>query len=296
MKAISATTLSINPPSVITVPPPALFNLPKTDFKGLNTFFHQFDWIKSLDGLGVEEMLTVIVDTINHGISLFSPPHSNSTKTILLKHIQNLINYRGKVALTNDYEHLCKVSKVTAKKLARCNANVQNRLVHKPKDFYNYIKNRTKRKAPICTIESNGTVLTDNKDKAEALGDYYSTVWETPSNITSQVGSISNAPTSKLSFYTIEPTHVAQALQKVKPSLHPTSDGISGIILKKCANSLALPLSILFNHCLIYEQLPQCFGHSTIIPFPKQPSATLPKEHRPISITSNFCRTLPPWI
>jgi len=65
---------------------------------------------------------------------------------------------------------------------------------------------------------------------------------------------------------------VRKALMRVNTRKAAGPEGISGRVLKTCANQLAPVLSTIFNLSLAESVVPACFKWSTIVPVPKTAS------------------------
>ncbi|PIC41786.1 hypothetical protein B9Z55_009079 [Caenorhabditis nigoni] len=60
--------------------------------------------------------------------------------------------------------------------------------------------------------------------------------------------------------------------------------------MKKCATTLALPLSLIYSSSLESSQVPTSWKHAVVIPIPKKGSSSSPENYRPISLTDPFAR------
>ena len=83
---------------------------------------------------------------------------------------------------------------------------------------------------------------------------------------------------------------IEKELKKVKLSATPVPDGLPGVILKNCAENIALPLAALFNLFLKNGKVPSVFREGYVIPLPKKAPYSDPGNYRPITITSQVCR------
>jgi len=63
-------------------------------------------------------------------------------------------------------------------------------------------------------------------------------------------------------------------------------DGISGGVLKNCANQLASVFTKIFNLSLAESVVPACFMWFTIVPVPKSASPACLNDYQPVAITS----------
>ncbi|KAI5620514.1 gastrula zinc finger protein XlCGF28.1-like [Silurus asotus] len=66
----------------------------------------------------------------------------------------------------------------------------------------------------------------------------------------------------------------------------PGPDGITGRVLKACADQLAAVFTEIFNLSLEQAVVPSCFKQSTIVPVPKKPQPACLNDYRPVALTS----------
>lgn len=63
-------------------------------------------------------------------------------------------------------------------------------------------------------------------------------------------------------------------------------DGISGGVLKACADQLAPVFTEIFNLSLEQSKIPTCFKQSIIVPIPKKSQPSCLNDYRPVALTS----------
>ena len=101
---------------------------------------------------------------------------------------------------------------------------------------------------------------------------------------------------------------VRRALLRVNTRKAAGPDGLSGRVLKTCANQLAPVFTTIFNLSLANSTVPTCLKRSSIIPVPKTSSPACLNDYRPVALTSvvmkcferlikNYiCSSLPPTL
>ena len=62
--------------------------------------------------------------------------------------------------------------------------------------------------------------------------------------------------------------------------------GLSGRVLRACADQLAGVFTDIFNMSLIESVIPTCFKQTTIVPVPKNTKASCLNDYRPVALTS----------
>ena len=75
-------------------------------------------------------------------------------------------------------------------------------------------------------------------------------------------------------------------LKKLNPNKAPGPDGIHGKVLKNCAQSLAYPLSVLFNLSFSTGCIPPDWKLALVVPVHKKGNKSSVENYRPISLTS----------
>jgi hypothetical protein len=131
--------------------------------------------------------------------------------------------------------------------------------------------------------------LSDSQ-KADALLTYFKSVYN-PKTPTSTNFSNLDSNLCDIDFIKEKDTVLKKLLKCKNKNIHGP-DGIPGIILRKCAKSLARPLSILFDHIFQNCDIPEVFLISYVTPIPKIPNPTLLSHFRPIAGSSDIFKTL----
>ncbi|EFO89158.1 hypothetical protein CRE_17508 [Caenorhabditis remanei] len=97
-------------------------------------------------------------------------------------------------------------------------------------------------------------------------------------------------PKPKNVFVDLSPLSVFLAISKLHPKIGYSTDRINFYIIKKCANSISVPLSLLFTESLSARKFPDCWKTATVIPLHKKGSTLDPSNFRPISLTHPLAR------
>ncbi|GAA6111721.1 uncharacterized protein LOC107695764 [Tachysurus ichikawai] len=79
---------------------------------------------------------------------------------------------------------------------------------------------------------------------------------------------------------------VRRALKRVNVRKAAGPDGISGLILRSCADQLAGLFTSIFNESLATSVVPTSFKKSVIIPVPKNNKPSCLNDYRPVALTS----------
>ena len=130
--------------------------------------------------------------------------------------------------------------------------------------------------------DEDGNVISDNKDMAQVLNQYFTTVFTNEN--------MDNIPESRclcsdeniLKDVDVSYEAVLKKLEETDPEKAPGDDSIHPVILRKLAQQLAKPLSM----------IPQDWRLANVTPIFKKGSKKLASNYRPISLTSQVCKTM----
>jgi hypothetical protein len=85
---------------------------------------------------------------------------------------------------------------------------------------------------------------------------------------------------------------VKKKLQLLKPNKSPGPDCHHPYILKQVADSIAKPLSIIYNKSLTEGKLPTDWKKANVTPIFKKGEKNKPNNYRPVSLTSIICKVM----
>ena len=166
-----------------------------------------------------------------------------------------------------------------------------------PKYFYSYANRYSKTSNRIGPLmNENGENVYSNKEISELLRKQYDSVFSTPHQ-----NMIVNDPdtffpdnevnTPKLQDITFNEQDIINAINKLSESAASGPDGFPAILLKKCKFALAQPLYLIWRKILDNGNIPQILKEANILPIHKGGSRLIPKNYRPISLTSHLMKT-----
>ena len=93
------------------------------------------------------------------------------------------------------------------------------------------------------------------------------------------------AANSDIIILTVEEHEVRRVLRAVNPWKAAGPDGVSGRVLKDCADQLVGVFTKIFNQSLSQSTVPSCLKSSTIVPLPKKTNITTLNDYRPVALT-----------
>ncbi len=85
---------------------------------------------------------------------------------------------------------------------------------------------------------------------------------------------------------TVSEDEVRRVLKRVNVRKAAGHDGITGRVLRSCADQLAGLFTSIFNECLATSVVPTSFTKSVIIPVPKNNKPSCLNDYRPVALTS----------
>ena len=163
-----------------------------------------------------------------------------------------------------------------------------------PKAFWKYINSKRKTKTgigdlQIVDISGNSTTVSSNKDKAEELGKFFSSVFTVEQEQSSSSLPVKpcHSPIRELVF---NEQIILEKLNKLNISKSPGPDGIHPRVLFELRYELLEPLNILFESSYKLGKLPDEWklGHVTAVY--KKGNKGDPSNYRPISLASIICK------
>ena len=115
-----------------------------------------------------------------------------------------------------------------------------------PKKPYAYINSRQKVRTQINSLIVQNKTITDGKEIANALNNQFQSVFVDDSDKT-ELPEFTKRTNESISDISFSPEKVTAYLRKMKQDKSQGNDNIHPFIVQKCAESLASPLSIIFQ-------------------------------------------------
>ena len=155
--------------------------------------------------------------------------------------------------------------------------------------FWSWLKKMRKSDDGIPQLYYNNKVHSSNDEKAEALNQYFQSVFtkEATGNLQRIKTSLSGEQSPQLfDFITFSEEEVCDELCKIDVRKASGPDGVHGRLLKEAAPFIANSLAKLFAKSLATGCIPQDWKVANVTPVHKKGSRHLPGNYRPISLTS----------
>ena len=143
----------------------------------------------------------------------------------------------------------------------------------------------------IPPLNISGTIMCDDKEKANAFAQYFASQSQAPQV---QTTILQTHTEQRVTFQV--PTITVEEVQNILESLNISKangpDNISNRILKFHANALAPSLAALINHSLSLGKFPDAWKLANIIPLFKKGDKQNVKNYRPVSLLSNIGKVM----
>eukprot|EP00794_Sanderia_malayensis_P001826 gene1826-2050_t len=156
-----------------------------------------------------------------------------------------------------------------------------------PKAFFQYARGKLKTRTSIPDLQkSDGSAINGDKEKAEALNRFFSSVFTKE-----DLKDIPQFPIIVvLQDLKITAELVVPNVKTLKPNKSPGPDNLHSRVFIEVANEIAEPLDIIIQNSLEEGFLPQDWKDAIVSPIFKKGSRSIPGNYRPVSLTSVVCK------
>ena len=161
----------------------------------------------------------------------------------------------------------------------------------------NKIEMGISKRVAIPSLVQNGTILTDDEDKCEVLNNFLADQCRlnVPDHATFFINNEKSklvSPPITLDNIIVLVNDVLSITKSLNINKSSGSDLVGNTVLNKCSESLALPLSILFNNSLQNSHFPTAWKRADIYPIFKKDDPQNCANYRPISLLSPTSKLL----
>ena len=149
------------------------------------------------------------------------------------------------------------------------------------KKFWSHVKSVSNCSRIPESVSYNGSFRNNTQGQTELFNIFFSDQFSDPSNYDIPIN-FRNDPGHD---FCISHTDVRNLLKNLNSNKAQGPDGIHGMILKKCAISIAYPLSLIYNTSYNTGLIPDEWKLAYVVPVFKKGSKSLVENYRPISLT-----------
>ena len=221
------------------------------------------------------------------------PPWMNSYVKRLVNRKQTKWKRYAKNRTNDNFIRYKEAEKECKKGVSAAKRNFERKIAKSgnKRPFNAYVKSKTKSRTNVGPLKVNDALITDNKDMAKILNEYFTSVFSRE-----QPGEVPPADKlqaeSNLSNIVFTAEKVKKKLQALKPNSAPGPDKISPRFLKNNAEAMAPALAIIFNKSMEEGSVPCDWKLANVTPIFKKGKKGDPGNYRPVSLTSVPCRVM----
>ena len=213
----------------------------------------------------------------------------------LQKKIQRSTNHQTKENELNQIKEI-KNLKMSINMVRNLRETIAIAAIKKNSNFYKFLKNNSTVRAGIGPLQDEeGNLEPSNRKMSELLNEQYNSVFSTPDptmTIKYSKDSFGQPQGNTLSDINIIREDIIDAIKTISQNSSGGTDEFPAVLLKQCSKSIAHPLPLLYKASLKTGKLPIDLKRAIISPIYKGGSRNLPKNYRPVALTSDNKNTV----
>ena len=277
----------------------------ETNWTEIKSGLEQIDWTQTFDSKSVSEMLDLLCRKCEYLAESNAPEKSRrrhqtsriprhrrilmKKRTRLRKQLKPGMRPQRRKAVE---EKLYDIERKLQESYRNQEIFEENRAVANIKTnskfFYSYARKRAKTYVPVGPLaDPNGNLVSAPASMAKILSNQYQQAFSTPSANLMYTGPAQGNAVEDLDF---TPNDIIQAIDEVSMNSAPGSDRFPAVFLKNCKNQLAPPLYLIWRKSMDTGEIPTCLKNSIITPIHKGGSRKVPKNYRPVTLTSHLIK------
>ena len=161
-----------------------------------------------------------------------------------------------------------------------------------PKRYYRYVQSKSALRGSVGSLKNNDVVLTDSKEKANLLLDYFEKVHRSD-NLTQVDSSPLNIDVvPKMEEILVREPQVLELLESVNVNKSIGVDGIHPLLIRVLANVIAPAVTNLFRLSLLERKLPGDWMGASVTPIHKGGKKEDVGNYRPVSQTAILLKVM----
>lgn len=282
------------------------YNYHKANYDLINCELKKIDWEVVLGPQSVEQSVYSFYEIIYGLIRLHAPYARPRTARFPIWYSASLINtFRKKERAwirwkkfqnLSDYEQFSNHRRFFKTESVRCFkkyiASVENSISLNVKHFWSYISNRKGKGVVPANMYYKDTFSNSPNIICNLFSSFFNSVYE-PSNFDPhnwEPPHFSSDESTCLSNIYLSKDKINRALVTLDVTKGSGPDGLPPSFLKKTADSICIPLHIIFNKCLRHGTFPCAWKCAFITPVYKSGDRSNIENYRPISILSTLSK------
>ena len=274
-------------------------NFSKSNFQQISADLNLFDWDNIITSLSPQSFYDNFVDVLLSLIDIHVPFKSSKKNCngkqpkhirVLLK--EKLLLYKKFKVDRSLKEQLKLKEKEYEKAVNKWHDDLESNMCVNPssRKFYDFVNRKLKSHHSIPPMrDSENKIFVTDVEKADLFNTCFQKVF-TSDNCCPLNKELKTL--TKMDDFLITEKDIISAVLRMKDKISRTPEGIPMYFIKRVIKSIVKPLCFIFNSSLQSNVVPHQWKRAIVIPVYKKGSRNSPKNYRPISLTSSFCRIL----
>ena len=289
-----------------------------TKWNSLNFFSENIDWqiireklglikwTELLEGESCTATYNIVLNTIFDAVESLVPPKKPRHRSLIPRDRKILMRRRTKVrrkieeSFTESSKYNLKqelieierqiVSSHQAEALGEENLAV-SRIKSNSKYFYKYAKIKSILKTSVGPFIIDDELVEDPHRKASELLKQYNSVHSSQPYSLDIVDTILSRPgASGLDNVEFTEVDIMESIRSLSNTSAPGPDGVPPILLKECCVEISTALLLIWTKSLDEHKIPEDLKKGIVIPIYKGGDKSLPKNYRPVTLTSHIVK------
>ncbi len=273
----------------------------KIDYCAINNALFRINWFLLFGLCDVNGMWNIFINALKHIIFTYSTFMGSAQKRAKypahIRRLQRFKLYAWRNRHRDGLKNYKRMAKAVKSAIIRYSSKFEKKIIASKdsKKFFSYINKKICLKSPVHALsDANGIHISENLQMANILNDYFATVFNNKTSQNFDMHKSDNVTVGETRLMDIDfhPQLVFNALCKLKKSWSCGPDYVPSIVLKLLANSICLPLSLIFKKSFANACLPNIWLQAHVVPVFKKGSRLEPSNYRPISLTCICCKVM----
>lgn len=276
--------------------PRDMFLFKHAEYDMLNEIFLNINWYNEFSNLNLDNTVNKFYDIL-YGVIDEHVPRKTSRKDAypiwytneLIKLIKEKHKAHRKYKLfkSNLYYNDFSILRKSVKKLLKeCYdkyiQNIESQIPSNTKKFWSYVSSLKKTNFPNCMSYGNKST-SEISEICNYFSEHFKSVYTVSSTTDEQNDLIDEVTQNNLSEFSVTENEVFDLMVELDVNKGAGPDDVPSIFIKKCATSLSLPLSIIFNKSVAEGSFPTLWKKAQITPIFKSGKKNMVENYRPIS-------------
>ena len=277
----------------------------KGNYNEINRILNEINWEEEFEGKDIHQrwecFKRILEELINQYVPLSEPrthnaPWMNRRVISLYKrkyhawkrYMENKISHRWQEYV----KERNKASRVERDERRAYEKRLAKEVGLNRRGFFKYVNSKlTVRPEISALIDVNGEIKHEEKELANICNSYFHSAFNRPV-VGEELPHMEAVCENTIEDIEITPSMVAKKLEKLNKFKSSGPDNIHPHLLKETADSLGVPLSMIFQESLRLGETPGDWRSANVTPIFKKGDRTDPANYRPVSLTSQICKVM----